>query len=85
MIWPDVVNGTYEVFAGAAILNHCRVLFRDKEVRGVSTLSTAFFASWGAWNLYYYPVLGQWWSFFGGLVVFSANALWLAMMLRYRK
>lgn len=85
MMWPDFINGTFEALAGLMILNHCRVLYRDKLVRGVSAVSTAFFFAWGVWNLFYYPHLGQWWSFAGGLVIVAANCLWLGMMIYYKR
>jgi hypothetical protein len=82
-VTPDFVNGLFEMLGGAFILNHCRVLYRDKMVRGVSIISTSFFFAWGVWNLYYYPHLDQWWSFAGGLVIVLGNCLWVGMMLYY--
>jgi hypothetical protein len=84
MTWPDWINGTFELCAGLAVLNHCRVLWIAKKHEGVSILSTAFFMSWGVWNLFYYPSLDQWMSFVGGLSIVSANCLWLVLMLKYR-
>jgi hypothetical protein len=80
---PDFVNGMFEAFAGAMIAMHCRRLLIDKLVRGVSVVATTFFTAWGFWNLFYYPHLEQMWSFYGGLVVVSANAVWLSLMLYY--
>jgi hypothetical protein len=85
MPWPDLINGAFEALAGLFVLNHCRALHRDKMVRGVSIVSTAFFTSWGFWNLYYYPALGQWASFAGGLFIVSGNVLWVGMLLHYRR
>ena len=82
---PDFFNGLFELLGGLLVLNHCRVLYQDKRVRGVSVLSTAVFTSWGFWNLYYYPHLTQWWSFAGGLVIVAANALWVSMMVHYKR
>jgi hypothetical protein len=79
----DLINGAFEAIGGLLVLNHCRVLFRQKRVAGVSKLSIAIFDAWGFWNLFYYPHLDQWFSFAGGLVIVAANALWLAMMLHY--
>jgi hypothetical protein len=79
----DLINGLFELCAGLFILNHCRVLYADKTVRGASRLSTAFFFAWGLWNIYYYPHLEQMWSFVGGLAVVAANCLWLGLMLHY--
>lgn len=80
----DFINGSYEALAGIFVFNHCRVVLKDKSVRGVSILSTMFFATWGIWNLYYYPHLNQWASFFGGLSVVTANFTWITLMLKYR-
>lgn len=85
MISPDLINGTLELLGGLMILNHCRIVLRDKAVAGVSILSTIFFTGWGFWNLYYYPNLNQWWSFTGGIMIVSANVFWIFLMIRYRK
>ena len=84
-MWPDFVNGGFELLAAVAVWNHCRVLWKDKLVRGVSILSTVFFSSWGWWNLYYYPHLDQWASFVGGLFITTGNLMWLTLMFRYRR
>ncbi|HET8688644.1 MAG TPA: hypothetical protein VFM18_18675 [Methanosarcina sp.] len=81
---PDLINGSFELFGGVFILNHCRVLYQDKKVAGVSILSTAFFFAWGVWNLYYYPHLEQWLSFVGGLSIASANLLWVYLLIYYK-
>ncbi|HLP97510.1 MAG TPA: hypothetical protein VK149_03595 [Sideroxyarcus sp.] len=84
IITPDLINGLFEIGGGVFVLNHCRVLYADKQVRGVSLVSVAFFSLWGCWNLYYYPSLNQPLSFYGGLFVTAANALYLGMACRYR-
>jgi peptidoglycan biosynthesis protein MviN/MurJ (putative lipid II flippase) len=83
MSWQDAVNGGFELFGGFMVLLHCAQLYRDKQVRGASWLATFGFAIWGVWNLYYYPHLGQWASFAGGVVIVLANTLWVSMMLYY--
>ena len=85
MNYADICNGLFEAIGGLLILNHCRAVLRDKAVAGVSIFSTAVFGVWGVWNLYYYPLLGQWCSFTGGLVIVAANAMWIGLMLKYRK
>lgn len=80
---PDLINGIFELCGCLFILNHCRVLYRQKMVRGVSLVSTIFFAAWGFWNLFYYPHLGQWISFAGGIGIVAANTLWIALMIYY--
>lgn len=81
---PDLINGSFEVLGGIFTLNHCRALQCDKAVKGVSLLSVAYFSSWGLWNLYYYPSLGQWLSFFGGVFLVCTNSLYLLMLVYYR-
>jgi len=81
----DFVNGLFELSAGFFVLNHCRVLRLHKETRGVSLASVCFFTLWGLWNLYYYPALNQPLSFYGGLFVVAANALYVGMMVSYRR
>jgi hypothetical protein len=83
MNWQDVMNGAYESLGGLFVLLHILKLLRDKAVRGVSIPATAFFASWGLWNLYYYPHLDQWCSFAGGLGIVTANSAWIVLMLYY--
>lgn len=82
---PDFINGLFEFCGGVFILNHCRALYRDKLVKGVSILSTVFFSLWGVWNLYYYPHLEQMWSFAGGIVIVGGNCLWIGMMVYYSR
>jgi hypothetical protein len=81
---PDLINGSFEFFGGFFILNHCRVLIKEKRVAGISILSTVFFFSWGVWNCFYYPYLDQWLSFFGGLLIASSNILWICLLLYYK-
>ena len=81
---PDLINGSFELLAGFFILNHCKKVVKDKKVRGVSIISVAFFTSWGFWNLFYYPHLGQVLSFWGGIIVVFANALWTILLIRYK-
>jgi len=82
---PDIINGLFESLAGIFILNNCWRVVKDKSVRGVSIISTAFFTAWGFWNLFYYPHLNQWVSFYSGILIVFANLLWVALMIKYRR
>lgn len=82
---PDAINGLYELLGGFFLWRNVRQLHREKQVKGVSAVSTAFFASWGVWNLYFYPHLGQWFSFLGGLNIVVANLVWVGQMIRYTR
>jgi hypothetical protein len=81
--WPDAVNGVYEFMGAPFILMSILKLHRDKRVRGVSWIHVAFFSSWGYWNLFYYPHLNQWCSFFGGVCLVLANTFWLGQIIYY--
>lgn len=82
---PDITNGLFECLGAVAIFGHVARVLKDKAVAGVSLWSTVFFASWGFWNLYYYPHLGQWASFAGGLAIVLGNICWIAGMVYYKK
>ena len=82
---PDLINGLFETFAAIFILNHCRVAWESQQGHGMSLLSTFFFAAWGSWNLFYYPHLGQMFSFYAGLAVMIANLVWIYTVWRIRK
>ena len=81
---PDFINGSFEFLAGFMVLLHCRKVLKDKDVKGVSIPATMFFTAWGFWNLYFYPHLDQWLSFYGGLFIVSANLFWVILMLKYK-
>jgi len=83
IITPDLINGILESVAGLFIALSCWRLFKDKKVRGVSVIHVFFFALWGFWNLYYYPHLGQYLSFWGGVLVVTINTFWVGQMLYY--
>lgn len=83
--WPDLVNGSLELFGGMFLWQNVRQLLKDKEIKGVHWLPTMFFFIWGLWNLFYYPHLNQWFSFIGGLNIVLANGVWVFLMLKYKK
>ena len=80
----DIINGFFESIGGLLLWLSCYRLYQHKEVKGVSMIPIAFYASWGYWNLFYYPSLNQWFSFVGGIVVISANTTWVIMAIYYK-
>ncbi len=80
----DLINSLFELFASLFILNHCRVLYEHKSVKGVSVVSVIFFTIWGLWNIIYYPSIGQILSFYAGIAVFVTNLIYISMLLYYR-
>lgn len=81
--WPDIVNGLFEGSGGIFIAVSVRKLYKQKIVRGVSAVPVGFFSAWGYWNLFYYPHLGQWASFSGGLGIVIVNTIWLCQIVYY--
>lgn len=81
---PDLINGLFETIGGLLLFLHSRRVIKDKEVKGVSVPPMLFFLGWGAWNLFYYPHLGQWFSFLGGCVILAGNLLWVALVVHYK-
>lgn len=82
---PDTINAAFELFGSVFTLGHCAAIWRDKVVKGVSIPAVVFFTLWGGWNLYYYPHLGQWLSFAGGVALVIANSLYVGLLLWYHK
>ena len=80
---PDMINGSFEFVGGLSIFNHCRVVLEHKEVKGVSVLSTIFFLSWSVWNVFFFPHMELWFSFYGGLFMLAANVLWVGLLIKY--
>ena len=79
----DIINGSFEFIGGLLYIINIVKLVKDKEVKGVSWVPTAFFTTWGAWNIYYYPSLDQWFSFWGGICIFLTNATWIGLVIYY--
>jgi uncharacterized membrane protein YfcA len=79
----DIINGIFELGGGILLIINCFKLYKDKEVKGVSISVCAFFTVWGCWNLYFYPSLGQWVSFAGGVLLVTVNLVWVFMAIYY--
>lgn len=76
---PDLVNGAFELTGGVVCWLNVKRLLRDRSVQGVDWRVSAFFSAWGFWNLFYYPQLGQWASFAGGVALVIANTTWVVL------
>ncbi len=82
----DLINGCFELIGGITSLNNCRIILKDKEVKGLSIYSMLFFISWGLYNLYFYPSIGQEFSFYGAVMMVISNITWsiLAIYFSYK-
>lgn len=79
----DLVNGLFELFGSFFLALNVLRLHRDKQVKGVNWMATAFFMAWGYWNLYFYPAVGALLSFYGGVAIVIVNTAWLGQMVYY--
>ena len=81
---PDIANGLFELVGAYFSWMNTYTLWKERELKGVYWPTTAFFTLWGLWNLYYYPALGHWWSFYAGVLLVSGSAAWVALAIRFR-
>jgi hypothetical protein len=82
---PDGINGAFEVIGSVAVwANFCAVV-KDRGYAGTRWPMMVFFMSWGMWNLYFYPHLGQAISFYASWSLSLANASVLAAMIYFGK
>lgn len=83
-MWPDLINGSFELLGAVLTWRNFQQLRIDRTIAGVYWPTTAFFAAWGLWNLIYYPALGQWASFAGGVLLVAGNLAWVVLAVRLR-
>lgn len=80
MTVPDTINGGFELSGAVFQLLNVRALLRDRCISGVSWVPVVMFTAWGLWNLFYYPHLGQWLSFWGGVALVMVNVTWVVLL-----
>jgi hypothetical protein len=78
---PDAINASFIAFGALTTWLNVRQLLLDREVKGVVGSLWWFYTTWGLWNLYYYPHLGQMFSFWAEVVLVSGNITWLGLFL----
>lgn len=83
--WPDLINGLFELLGALLMLMDCRRMYIDKGLHGVSVWPRVFFTSWGWWNLFFYPALGQWLSFWGGVLMIVVQMAWMGQYIYYQR
>lgn len=81
---PDLINGLFECFGFIAISFSIARVYKSKSATGISIVTSLFFTSWGLWNLFYYPHLGQRISFIGAGLTCIANTIWLLLIINYQ-
>jgi len=80
---PDLINGLFEFISGLIVWFNVYALYKDKIVKGTNIYVSLFFTFWGLWNLYYYPFLNQWLSFYGGISVTISGTTWVVLAFYY--
>lgn len=80
----DAINATFELVGTALNCLSIYRVYKDKCIKGVSVVPTTFYFSWGLWNIYFYPTMNLWLSFWAGLAIIFSNATWVALALYYR-
>lgn len=78
---PDLINGSFELFGGICNWLNVRRYLQSRRVEGIFWPSAIFYASWGCWNLIYYPSLHQPFSFAAGIFLTSGSLTWLAFVI----
>ena len=79
----DMLNAGFELMGFVMMLPSIIRAYRLRSVVGVHWATPAFFWIWGLWNVFYYPHLGQWFSFTAGLLLVISNTAWFLLVLRY--
>ncbi len=85
MTTHDLINAIFEGGGACFLLLNVRRLLKDKSVKGVSLLTTAWWTAWGFWNVYFYAAVSCSASFWAGIAVVLANAVWLALAVYYAR
>jgi hypothetical protein len=81
--YADKFNAALELCGAFVIFLNIKKTYIDKSVRGIDWRYLAFYIGWGAWNMFYYPSLGQWWSFYAGILIIWFDVIWLAQIWYY--
>ena len=79
----DIITATFEMASTIFQVYNIRRLFIDKGISGVHWGQTALFMVWCVWNIYYYPSLGQLFSFGAAIIMLITNTIWVWMAICY--
>lgn len=80
----DIGNAVFEGVGAVLTWQNVRMLLRHRIIRGIDWRVTAFWATWGLWNLGFYgPGMGLWLSWWMGVVLVAGNITWVALAIRY--
>ena len=77
--------GIFAFVGGIFLFFNCLKLHKDKEIKGVSIVTSIFFFLWSVWNLYYFYELKQWFSLIGGIFMSITNGWWIIIAIYFKK
>ena len=83
IITPDKVNAGFEIAAALFIIYNCFILHHDKLVRGISPYSYVLFTAWSIWNMFFYPIVEQTFSFYAATLMAIAQLVYTCMLAYY--
>ena len=78
-----LINAIFEFGGGILTWINVKKIIKDKEVKGIYWPIYIFFTLWGLWNLYYYPSVGDMFSFAAGMFLVSGNIVWTVITIYY--
>lgn len=81
--FKDLINASFEMGGAAMAWINVRQLLRDKSVSGIYWPTVLFFATFGIWNVVYYPALNQPLSAVAGVFLALGNIVWVALAIKY--
>ena len=87
MISKDLITGIVSVVGGCLVWTNVYRVWKDKEVKGANLLPALYFASGGAWQVYFLFSLHQLFAACGGLTIATGNFMWffLAQYYKYKR
>lgn len=80
----DFINSIFPFIGSIFVLFNIKEIIKDKEVKGVNLYTYLFFYTGYCWNIYFMYKLEQWYSFFGGILLFTFNLIWLLLAVNYK-
>lgn len=81
----DLVTTAFELVGLACITSDCRVLYRDKAVRGVAIWSRGVYGTWAAWNICLFGQMDMPLSAVVAGISLVAYCTWLTLAIRYER
>jgi hypothetical protein len=78
----DAINAGFELCGGFAYVPTLLMAWRARRVVGYHLSTTAFFWSWGVWNLFWYRNLDQPFSFWCGAFLLFMSSIWFLTVIK---